>query len=81
MPEAATGEQKVQATSIPDGATAQQLWDWLTAEGGIGLEGGQQYAWLILAVPHWALKFTVGTADVKVTAGLTADAEVTRGDD
>lgn len=63
----------VEATAIPDAVTAQQLWAWLTAKGGIGLEGKEQLEWLLRAVPHGALNITMGTPTVTVTSGGVPD--------
>jgi transcriptional regulator with XRE-family HTH domain len=81
MPGTAEREATVEATATPEGVIAQQLWVWLTAKGGIGLEGREQLAWLLGAVPHWALNITLGTPDVVVAVGLTAEGEVGRGND
>jgi transcriptional regulator with XRE-family HTH domain len=79
MPGTAEGEATVEATATPEEVTAQQLWAWLTAKRGIGLEGREQLAWLLGAVPHWALNITMGTPDVVVAVGPTAEGEVDHG--
>ena len=61
-------ETAVDATAIPDGVTAQQLWAWLTAKGGIGPGGRHQYMRLLRAVPHAAITITAGTPTVTVTS-------------
>jgi transcriptional regulator with XRE-family HTH domain len=68
MPDTTEGEWEtaVQATGLPEGVTAQQLWTWLTANAGIGLEGREQAEWMMGARPPAAITITMGTPTVSV---------------
>jgi transcriptional regulator with XRE-family HTH domain len=77
----------LEATGQPEGVTAQQLWAWLTAKRPPRIPPGDlpdadEYLMCVIgAVPPGALTLTAGTPEVIVTANLTADGVVARGND
>ena len=76
MPETTQDEWEtaVDATGLPDGVTAHQLWDWLTAQHSPSIpaedaHARDHYMWLLRARPPGGLTITVATPTASVADG------------